>query len=404
MFVRARRAAVTGWLVSALVACGASGDTENVGFKESGGGQSPGGAGGAAGSGALGGRAGNGGKAGKGGSGATSQGGAGGSGQEAGAGQGGEAVGGAGAGGATGEAGAAGQPLGAPYPIVLAHGFFGFEAFAGVDFVTYFFGVKARLNDEGETEVFTPAVDPFNDSTTRGKQLLAHVEEIVKQTGRGKVNLIGHSQGGLDARVVAALRPDLVASVTTFATPHRGTRVADVVTGVVSDPNAQDLLDQLVKLVGIPLYDAAGNETSLSKSMQQLSTKGCEQFNATYLDQPGIPYRSFTGRSKDRFGGSTCDADNAPEFVTKYKLRLDPLEQLLTVPGIILDGIDLLPKPHDGLVPAESAKWGEFLGCVPADHFDEIGHLFGDKPGLLNDWDHREFYSGVVKLLRAQGL
>src|SRR5688572_4187672 len=32
-----------------------------------------------------------------------------------------------------------------PYPIVLAHGFFGFEEFAGVDFVTYFYGVREDL-------------------------------------------------------------------------------------------------------------------------------------------------------------------------------------------------------------------------------------------------------------------
>ena len=37
-------------------------------------------------------------------------------------------------------------PLGPPYPIVLAHGFFGFEQFAGVDFATYFYGVKDYLS------------------------------------------------------------------------------------------------------------------------------------------------------------------------------------------------------------------------------------------------------------------
>ena len=65
-----------------------------------------------------------------------------------------------------------------------------------------------RLSVEGEAQVFTPAVDPFNDSETRGEELLAHVEQILADTGAAKVNLIGHSQGGLDSRYVAHQRPD----------------------------------------------------------------------------------------------------------------------------------------------------------------------------------------------------
>jgi triacylglycerol lipase len=78
---------------------------------------------------------------------------------------------GSGAGGVGGEG-----PGGAPYPIVLAHGFFGFNDFAGAGFLTYFYGVKDDLAAHGETMVFTPAVDPFNDSTFRGDQLEADIE------------------------------------------------------------------------------------------------------------------------------------------------------------------------------------------------------------------------------------
>src|SRR5262245_31391551 len=76
---------------------------------------------------------------------------------------------------------------GPPYPVVLAHGFFGFEAFAGVEQVTYFYGVKDFLAARGEREVFTPAVNPFNDSTSRGAQLIARVEDVLKETGAAKV-------------------------------------------------------------------------------------------------------------------------------------------------------------------------------------------------------------------------
>jgi triacylglycerol lipase len=55
-------------------------------------------------------------------------------------------------------------------------------------------------------------------------------------------------------------------------------------------------------------------------------------------------------------------------------------------------------------VRVADAKWGKFLGCVPADHLDEIGHLFGDSPGVGNGWKHRELYASLIAYLRAQGL
>lgn len=67
----------------------------------------------------------------------------------------------------------------------------------------------------------------FASSEQRGEALLAQIEDIVAQTGKGKVHLIGHSHGGLDVRYVAAVRPDLVASVTTVGTPHKGAELAD---------------------------------------------------------------------------------------------------------------------------------------------------------------------------------
>jgi triacylglycerol lipase len=291
-----------------------------------------------------------------------------------------------------------------PYPIVLAHGFFGFEDFAGVDFVNYFYGVAERLESEGELLVFTPAVDPFNDSTTRGLQLLAEVEAIVEETGAGKVNLVGHSQGGLDARVVASLRPDLVASVTTIATPHHGTPVADVALGLARNDDASALVDALVQIVGAGLWEEVDGDTSLAASMQQLSTAGMEAFNADYPDAKGVAYASIAARSAYHDGGADCVVDDPPAFVADYAGELDAIEPLLSIPQAILaDGV-IDPIANDGLVRAIDARWGTFVGCVPADHFDEIGQLFGDVPGLTNDWRHEDFYVALVQWLRDRGL
>lgn len=292
--------------------------------------------------------------------------------------------------------------LAPPYPIVLAHGFAGFEGFAGLDFVNYFYGVREGLAERGEPLVFTPAVDPFNDSESRGRELLAHVERILRETGYPRLNLIGHSQGGLDARYVASVRPDLVASVVTFATPHRGTPVADVIVGLVDDGRFAALVDRLVRLIGAPLFDAAGEETSVLLAMRQLSTPGVEAFNAAHPDQPTVAYYSLTGRTDLSLGFGGCEADDSPPFITRYARVIDTVDPLLDLSEQITDG-GLENAPNDGLVRATSARWGRFLGCVPADHLDEVGHLFGDRPGLTNDLDHLVLYADLVAFLRAEG-
>ncbi len=313
--------------------------------------------------------------------------------------------GGAGSAGSAGSGGTGRALLGPPYPIVLAHGWFGFEEFAGVGFATYFFGIKDHLASQGEHLVLTPAVDPYNSSEIRGAQLLAHVESFLKDTGYAKVNIIGHSQGGLDARVVAHDRPDLVASVLTIATPHYGTPIGDVATGVVSpDGAAADVLDWFVKQAAGVLWSAAGDDTSVMRSFEQFAQPGIQAFNAKYTDSPSVPYFSITGRSGDHLGNEDCKPDERVAFVEDYNGRKDPIDALFVIPESYLDG-EFLGKgdPNDGLVRARDARWGTFLGCVPADHLDEVGHLVGDKPGLFNDWEYKDFYVDLVKFIRARG-
>jgi triacylglycerol lipase len=315
-------------------------------------------------------------------------------------------MGGAGPGATTGSGdqggGGSAVKLGPPYPIVLAHGFFGFEKFAGQDFLTYFYGVKQTLEDEGEI-VFTPSVDPFNSSDFRGAQLAERIEEIVAKTGYAKVNIIGHSQGGLDARVAANLRPDLVASVVTVATPHGGSPIADVVLGLVDDPNAQGVIGDLFKLIGAPLYDEIGNETDVILPLQLFSKPGIAAFNKAHPDSPGVFYASVAGRTDLHIGGDACDADVALPFITDWADTLDTTDPLMSLCEGILDGGFGDPYPNDGLVRVVDSKRGQFWGCLPTDHLDEVGQLFGDGAGIGNKWNHAAFYSAVVAELRKRG-
>src|SRR5512147_2704029 len=118
------------------------------------------------------------------------------------------------------------------YPIVLEHGLGGFDELFGV--YEYWFGIPNALRDGGAT-VFVTEVSQLNSTEARGEQLIDQIEQIVAVTGKPKVNLIGHSHGGLDVRYVAAVRPDLVASVTSVGSPHKGAALADYLRANVSN-------------------------------------------------------------------------------------------------------------------------------------------------------------------------
>lgn len=64
-----------------------------------------------------------------------------------------------------------------------------------------------------------------------GRLLTETLERAYKKTGR-PVHLVGHSLGGILCRGVAGLRPELVASVTTTASPFRAIRAHRYVMGI----------------------------------------------------------------------------------------------------------------------------------------------------------------------------
>ena len=285
------------------------------------------------------------------------------------------------------DAAAAIPPPSGPYPIVLAHGLFGFTNIGPLD---YFYGVAPVLEAQGRTVIAT-AVDPVQSSDVRGAQLVADIEQVRASTGASKVVIIGHSQGGLDARWAASHDPDAVAAVITIATPHLGSPVADVAAGVAPG-DAQAALDALADLFGL-------SGTSFEGALQDLSTAGAAAFNAATPDAPGVMYWSVAGRS------NLVSADDCPPSSTitsQWDGSVDPMKAvLLPVSGILSAAVAPATPVQDGLVTLQSAQWGRFLGCVPADHFDEVCQIAGESPGIGNDFACLGLYANLGNLLTA---
>lgn len=297
------------------------------------------------------------------------------------------------------------QADGAPYPIVLLHGMAGFDKLqVPLVSVVYFNAVKDDLAQHGEPAVYVTVAPPYDTSESRAAAIKPQIEAILKRTGKAKVNLVGHSQGGMDARVLASPAGlgmgDVIASVTTIATPHRGSRVADAVLQLLDNVPAQlvdDVTSAVLKLVEKTAYDV-DNDPNLRGQLVQLSENYMTRvFNPKYVDDPRVAYSSYGGRTNFEKGTGECASALYPDDPSK----LDAAQPLLYPTAVFLEEGD--GKANDGLVTVASAKWGTFLQCVPADHLAEVGQLFQSGTDPISKFDHLAFFRSVVARIRAAG-
>ena len=109
------------------------------------------------------------------------------------------------------------------YPIVLVHG----VALKEKRHFRAFGKIKEELTKCGY-EVYIADTDAFGTVENNSLQLKEYVEKILENTGAQKVNLIGHSKGGLDSKemILSLGMEDKVASLTTLCTPHKGSIIA----------------------------------------------------------------------------------------------------------------------------------------------------------------------------------
>ncbi|WP_329272321.1 esterase/lipase family protein [Streptomyces sp. NBC_01451] len=105
-------------------------------------------------------------------------------------------------------------------PVVLLHGF--------IDNRSVFVLLRRSLAQHGRQQIESLNYSPLTcDIRTAAELLGRHVEEICERTGHPRVDIVGHSLGGLIARYyVQRLGGDLrVRTLVTLGTPHSGTRV-----------------------------------------------------------------------------------------------------------------------------------------------------------------------------------
>lgn len=240
--------------------------------------------------------------------------------------------------------------------------------------IEYWNGVKNDLEDIGCT-VLVAKVPPFASIENRAsildkfiKQSLPDLREQhhVPPNEPVKINLIAHSMGGLDCRFLInklkkyPIDEYKVVSLTTISTPHRGTSAADFA------------LD----------YSPKSLIRSYFPSVYQLSTSYAKIFNDEVKNDSTVKYFSYAA-----------------------ELKPNPTSAFLITWKIVYDK----EGPNDGLISVKSAKWGEFMGVLHnVDHADLINWMGLVKKAQLvvgaPSFNPKWFYLDVVDNLAKHGL
>ncbi len=259
------------------------------------------------------------------------------------------------------------------YPILLVHGVF----FRDFRYLNYWGRIPQALTANG-ARLYYGNHQSAASVAVSGREIADRILSIVQETGCEKVNIIGHSKGGLDAR--AALRiPGIaqhVASVTTINTPHRGCEFADYLLGKIPQKQQQAVAsayNTALKKLGDPAPDFLGAVTNLTASF-------CLRFNQETPNVPTIYYQSIGSRLNKAAGG---------RFPLNFTHRLCRY----------FDG------PNDGLVGERSFPWGAAYHFLTVSGPRGISH--GDMIDLNREnipgFDVREFYVQLVYDLKKRG-
>lgn len=266
------------------------------------------------------------------------------------------------------------------HPVVLVHGFSGWHELGAVG--AYFHDVRDVLAKDGVV-VFDPALPPFGAVEQRAPVLARAVDAVLRRTGAAKVHLVAHSQGGIDSRYLVDVLGygDRVASIVTISTPHRGTDLADVTARL-----PRGLLDLVFTVLGHQLTAGTAadlGEPDIGGSLRTLSLVGARALDRRMRGDARVRGFSIAGIAyRDEEGA--CEGGAWPP--PSQAVAAGSVWPLWAIIKLAADGAGT----NDGMVPTASMRWATFLGCIPADHIDEIG--LTRSPAV----DHLELYRRIV--------
>lgn len=253
------------------------------------------------------------------------------------------------------------------HPIVLVHGLLGFDSLIGI--YDYFYGLPQDLRSGG-AKVYVANVSSSNFTEVRGEQLIDDLDTLRAIYGHTRFNLIGHSHGGPTIRYVASVRPDLVASITSVGSPHRGSAVADGIATVAPPGSAQaTLVAGLVNALSAFIEFLSGDDDPQDAlgALVSLSSSGAAAFNAAHPQ--GMP-SSSCGQGASVVNGIRYYSIGGTSVLTNI---FDVSDGFLGASSLFFGF-----EANDGLVGRCSSHLGVVLrDNYPWNHLDEVNQILG---------------------------
>jgi len=331
-----------------------------------------------------------------------------------------------------------------PHRVVFIPGMFGFGRLAGYDYFRHLRqGVETRYADAGIPVVTDVVTTPPTSSLRYRSRILAkHMAQ--RADGDGPIHLVGHSTGGLDARLVLSPSNSLQVSperlrwtsrvVTSISmnTPHYGTPLAGYFSTVagtrllyalslltvlslsVGEPSLALFARVLAGLGGIDRAVFHGDLRLISRitdmmlrfvdqgALIQTMPEAMDLFNASTEDNQRVHYGSVASAAPTphpvRFAKkvrSPYAAFSAAMFATLWgfasqRHNMYPYARPTARQAELLShGIEpeVTDRTSDGVVPTLSMLWGNLIWCGEADHLDVLGHFPDDaRPRQHVDW------------------
>jgi uncharacterized alpha/beta hydrolase family protein len=171
---------------------------------------------------------------------------------------------------------------------------------------------------------FKQSDDKCGSAAEHAKELSKIIGQIKDETGQNKVNIVGHSKGGLDARVYLANETKDVANLVMIGTPNAGSPLAE--SSEVCTPAVYDLRP-----------GSAATEVKMN---------------------PNTKYYTIAGEWDPKLGNCQLSL-------------FAPMEQ---------SGSSTLPKPNDSVVPLSSVE--------SQDYFINLGHSKSCHTNLMSDYEY----------------
>ncbi|MBF0397896.1 MAG: hypothetical protein HQK78_14040 [Desulfobacterales bacterium] len=306
------------------------------------------------------------------------------------------------------------------YPIVLAHGIAMNDIDVnGTKVIDYFNNIKDALVANGAT-VFVAQVDKMAATGTKAYQFAKWLDTNVWSKGYQKVNIIGHSHGGIYTKYAMkfssytnskygtftwSLPASKVASLTQIDSPNQGSPVADFLLAV--DDGSGGLVAGALNYLYAPVMNLIfGNKegdvyVDVARNGYDLTIDGAAALYQSLGGNNGIPgvyCQSYMHKQNELLGVAI------PQLGTFQLMSFTmPIQYLANLIGY-KGGPH---QPSDGIVSEKSAQWANYRGMDDGGFWQAAGIDHCNATGLPFGWtgffDAPAKYVEIVKDLKARG-